>query len=333
LQTKSLRERNLFCLGNVLTVVSDRKIAVDANNDNIVDYFIADIVSSTDYYSFGAPMAGRTFNSNSYKYGFNGKENDPETVGTGSGTQDYGMRIYNPALGKFLSIDPLTKKYAWNSTYAFAENDVIRANDLDGLEKNFQIQYKDKTGTLLWHTVAYSQIHPGQEYGPLGQGDYVYYKDEKSGKAVGKYNETYEEANPIRSSLQSADRRYEGKKGFKTLTKDLGTKAAPVVKAIGIVAVPFNPALGIAIYEVGGTIEKVSAGMEIITDIDEKNGKNLAIDLGTAFVEGYISHKVTIPNENHKVGTFIRNVIKEKLKEGTSEKKVESKKTIIRSKF
>ncbi len=48
---------------------------------------------------------------------------------------DYGFRIYNPAVGRFLSVDPLMKEYPWNSTYAFAENDVIRCIDLEGLEK------------------------------------------------------------------------------------------------------------------------------------------------------------------------------------------------------
>jgi RHS repeat-associated protein len=80
-------------------------------------------------------MSGRTFNSNSYKYGFNGKENDNETVGTGSGTQDYGMRIYNPALGRFLSVDPLTDKYPWYTPYQFAGNMPIRYVDVDGLEE------------------------------------------------------------------------------------------------------------------------------------------------------------------------------------------------------
>jgi hypothetical protein len=47
------------------------------------------------------------------------------------------MRIYDPRLGKFLSVDPLNKDYPWNSPYAFAENDVIRSIDLDGLEKMF----------------------------------------------------------------------------------------------------------------------------------------------------------------------------------------------------
>lgn len=63
-------------------------------------------------------MPGRHYtNANGYRYGFNGKENDDET-----GTQDYGMRIYNPNLGRFLSVDPISKNFPWNSTYAFAEN-------------------------------------------------------------------------------------------------------------------------------------------------------------------------------------------------------------------
>lgn len=35
---------------------------------------------------------------------------------------------------RFLSVDPLTKDYPWNSTYAFAENRVIQGIDLEGKE-------------------------------------------------------------------------------------------------------------------------------------------------------------------------------------------------------
>lgn len=44
-------------------------------------------------------------------------------------------RIHDPRLGRFLSVDPLFRDYPWNSTYAFAENDVIRCIDLEGAEK------------------------------------------------------------------------------------------------------------------------------------------------------------------------------------------------------
>ena len=65
-----------------------------------------------------------------YAYGFNGKRKDLET-----GTQDYGMRIYNSSLGRFLSVDPLLNEYPWNSTYAFAEDSPILFIDLDGSER------------------------------------------------------------------------------------------------------------------------------------------------------------------------------------------------------
>jgi RHS repeat-associated protein len=70
-----------------------------------------------------------------YKYGFNGKENDNETVETGEGTQDYGFRIYNPALGRFFSVDPLTHVYPFYTPYQFAGNKPIKYVDVDGLEE------------------------------------------------------------------------------------------------------------------------------------------------------------------------------------------------------
>jgi len=79
------------------------------------------------------PIRGYTA-SQSYRYGFNGKENDNEVKGTGN-EQDYGMRIYDPRLGRFLSTDPLFSSFPWNSQYAFSENDPISNIDLDGLEK------------------------------------------------------------------------------------------------------------------------------------------------------------------------------------------------------
>ena len=84
-------------------------------------------------------MPGRKYNAGSgYRYGFNGKENDKDA---GEGIQDYGMRIYDARLGKFLSVDPLTKTYPFLTPYAFAENDVIRCIDLDGLEK-YEVSFR-----------------------------------------------------------------------------------------------------------------------------------------------------------------------------------------------
>ncbi|WP_299461803.1 RHS repeat-associated core domain-containing protein [uncultured Microscilla sp.] len=66
-----------------------------------------------------------------YRYGFNGKENDQEW---GKLIQDYGFRLYNPAIGKFLSVDPLSPSYPELTPYQFASNTPVWAIDLDGLE-------------------------------------------------------------------------------------------------------------------------------------------------------------------------------------------------------
>ncbi|HRG29551.1 MAG TPA: RHS repeat-associated core domain-containing protein [Chitinophagales bacterium] len=77
-------------------------------------------------------LVGRKFDVN-YRYGFNGKEHDTNPYGQGN-IYDYGFRIYNPRLGKFLSVDPLAATYPWYSTYHFASNNPIFFIDIDGLE-------------------------------------------------------------------------------------------------------------------------------------------------------------------------------------------------------
>ena len=70
-----------------------------------------------------------------YCYAFNGKEQDKE-FGSVSGTiYDYGFRVYDPKVAKFLSVDPLTKSYPWYTPYQFAGNKPIYAIDLDGGEE------------------------------------------------------------------------------------------------------------------------------------------------------------------------------------------------------
>jgi RHS repeat-associated protein len=123
-------------LGNVLATVTDKRIAFpDARNSGI-DHYEADVVNANDYYPFGMLMPGRRFvaqNSNAYRYGFNGKENDNDVKGEGN-QQDYGMRVYDPRLGKFLSVDPIAKQYPELTPYQFASNRPIDGIDLDGLE-------------------------------------------------------------------------------------------------------------------------------------------------------------------------------------------------------
>ncbi|WP_290711374.1 RHS repeat-associated core domain-containing protein [Flavihumibacter sp. CACIAM 22H1] len=122
-------------LGNVMVSVSDRTVQQMVGG-NLV--YRAEELSAQDYYAFGGLMPGRQVNVTDYRYGFNGKENDNEVKGAGN-QQDYGMRIYDPRIGKFLSVDPLTNQFPFYTPYQFAGNTPIWATDLDGGEPNIAL--------------------------------------------------------------------------------------------------------------------------------------------------------------------------------------------------
>jgi RHS repeat-associated protein len=85
-----------------------------------------------DYYPFGMVMPGRKYAANSlYRYGFNGKENDNEVKGEGNQI-DFGARIFDTRLAKWLSMDPHQAKYAFESPYSYTLNSPLQYKDVDG---------------------------------------------------------------------------------------------------------------------------------------------------------------------------------------------------------
>ncbi|GAO44102.1 hypothetical protein FPE01S_03_01410 [Flavihumibacter petaseus NBRC 106054] len=120
-------------LGNVLVTITDKRTPVDAATDGNLDFYTANVVTAQDCYPFGMLMPGRTYNADLYKYGFNGKENDNDVKGIGN-QQDYGMRIYDPRIGRFLSVDPISEKYPMLTPFQFSSDNPIQNIDIDGLE-------------------------------------------------------------------------------------------------------------------------------------------------------------------------------------------------------
>jgi RHS repeat-associated protein len=125
-------------LGNVLATVSDKRMGVaDSTDTTQVGYYTANVVTANDYYPFGMEMPGRQFALDSsalFRYGFNNKEKSDEIEGAPGVDYDYGARIYDARVGRFLTVDPLTPKYPELTPYQFAGNRPIQGIDLDGLE-------------------------------------------------------------------------------------------------------------------------------------------------------------------------------------------------------
>jgi RHS repeat-associated protein len=74
----------------------------------------------------------------SYRYGFQNQEKDNEIKGAGNSV-NYKYRMHDPRVGRFFAVDPLASKYPWNSPYAFSENRVLDAVELEGLEAQWLI--------------------------------------------------------------------------------------------------------------------------------------------------------------------------------------------------
>lgn len=70
---------------------------------------------------------------NSYRYAFQGQERDDEVKGAGN-SYNYKYRMHDSRLGRFFAVDPLFKEYPHNSPYAFSQNEVTNAVELEGLE-------------------------------------------------------------------------------------------------------------------------------------------------------------------------------------------------------
>ena len=136
-------------LGNVTAVVTDELLGVDVDSDAEVDYFQPHLIGVQGYEPFGSLLPGRSYSSDSYRFGFNGKEKDDEVHGSTGTSYDYGFRIYDARLARFLSLDPLTGTFPFYTPYQFAGNKPIIAIDLDGLEEFVVIRWYDNQGAPL----------------------------------------------------------------------------------------------------------------------------------------------------------------------------------------
>ena len=76
-----------------------------------------------------------------FEYGFNGKEHENEAS---QGDYDFGARIYDSKIGRWLSVDPMQSKYPNWTPYHFALNSPLRFTDKDG-----EVVYDSKGNAIM----------------------------------------------------------------------------------------------------------------------------------------------------------------------------------------
>jgi len=78
-----------------------------------------------------------------YRYGFNGMLKDNEIKGKGN-SYDFGARLYDSRLGRWLSLDDLAQKKPYLSPYQAMRNNPLIYNDPDGNDEYLTIVINDK---------------------------------------------------------------------------------------------------------------------------------------------------------------------------------------------
>ncbi len=96
----------------------------------------------------GISSKALNFGTPTNKFKFNGKEKQRQEFSDGSGLEwlDFGARMYDNQVGRWMTVDPMAEKFASLSPYNFVENNPINKIDPDGMEATDW--FKDKKGIM-----------------------------------------------------------------------------------------------------------------------------------------------------------------------------------------
>lgn len=120
---------------NNLSSISDRK--KEHNTE---------LIFAQDYYPYGMAQPSRTYDQAAFKFGYAGKETDPQ-IGGIRHSYNFGARLYDPRVARWWSVDKLYAKTPQLSPYIYSESSPLALTDPDGNETVFTVlPNKDKKG-------------------------------------------------------------------------------------------------------------------------------------------------------------------------------------------
>ena len=273
----------------------------DINSNGTID--TDEILEENNYYPFGlkhSPSAVVKAQPN-YNYKYNGKELQDEL---GLNLYDYGARFYDPALGRWMNVDPLAEKLPGWSPYNFVRNNPINRIDPDG-RTDFLINGEKRTindgnDNLTVRNVSQRQFNRLErkfENGKTPNYNRLLNKvTQKNGYQVSRVitpSWGYSSEHSVEFTSYGKNNKtpyskheHRGFYNFAQGLQDSGSKASMVGYGLTLSVVGAEAGIPLATY--GGISSGIGAGLQIGMDLYtgnyEEAGKNTAFAVGGAVI-------------------------------------------------
>jgi RHS repeat-associated protein len=164
--------------GNAIEMTRNGYLYVFVSNESDGEVFFDDIrvehvhgplTEENHYYPFGLAMSGisskaMAFGQPENKYKFQGKELQSDEFRDGSGLEweDFGARMYDNQIGRWMTVDPLANKYPNVSPYVAMDNNPISIIDPTGKSGEPVIDKEKKTITVTSNITFYGSDGNGE---------------------------------------------------------------------------------------------------------------------------------------------------------------------------
>jgi RHS repeat-associated protein len=259
-------------------------------DDGIVD--ASDIIQENHYYAFGLNMEGPWNGAaGDNKYQYNGKEWNDDF---GLGWNDYGARFYDPAMARWVAVDPLAEKMTRYSPYNYCFDDPMRFVDPDGMAPEGWIT--NSSGGIYYDANLTSQQQVDATY---GSGQYTYSETIKvtcngvSQIGFGDGTSSYCLPEATVSTISTAK---EARIKVEETISEVASVISDVAKCTAVLTSLVCPPLAAGLSTISTVAGIVSAASGGIAEIEKGNTSGgvakMAVGMAAASVDALIGAKV-----------------------------------------